>query len=311
MCFVGIDVSKDKLDIALFPDNTTWTVPNEKEAFGSLSEALSRLRPERIVLEATGGYEKCLAHHLLQNSLPVAVVNPRLTRHFAQALGKLAKTDRIDAQLLAQYAATVLPPLKPVQDNASVLLESWVKRRQHLVQMRSSESNRLSKESSDEVAKHIEKSITELSDKIKELEATIKQLIHTTDQWQSVYQRLTSVPGVGDVLATTLISQLPELGQLNHKQIAALVGVAPFNCDSGQWRGHRKIWGGRTAIRNALYMATLTARRWNPIIQDFYQRLVEQGKPYKVAMVACMRKLLVILNAIVKNQQSWVCPLPI
>jgi len=308
MCFVGIDVSKETLDIALLPDDTVWRAPNDPAGWRELSEVLSKRSPESIVLEATGGLEKPLLKALQREGLPVSLVNPRHVRHFAKALGKTAKTDRLDARFLAQFAATLKLPLTPAWDEAAEELCAWVKRRQHLVVMRTAESNRLGKEYQLSVKRHIQTSLERIEAEIKTVEALIKQLIHESQAWQQRYRQLTSVPGVGEVLATTLISQLPELGQLTHKQIAALVGVAPFNCDSGQLRGRRRIWGGRADIRAALYMAATAARQWNPSIKAFYQRLIEKGKPYKVALTACMRKLLVILNAMVKTQQTWTCP---
>lgn len=304
MCFIGIDVSKASLDIAVLPQNREWTVPNDEAGLQKLSEALSTLAPTKVVLEATGGLEKAV-HQALQ-ALPVAVVNPRCVRHFAKALGKTAKTDRLDARFLAQFAMTLEPPLTALPQSEELV--AWVKRRRHLVEWRTAETNRLRKEPAQPVAQHIQTSLVQLEKDISHIDQLIKDLIQTSPQWQQLYKRLTSVPGVGETLATTLISQLPELGQLNHKQIAAIVGVAPFNCDSGQLRGRRRIWGGRADIRCVLYMATTAARQWNPTIKAFYQRLIEKGKPYKVALTACMRKLLIILNAIAKNQQSWSCP---
>lgn len=307
-CYVGIDVSKNTLDIALYPKGTTWTVANEASSLNSLSEALSTSCPALIVLEATGGLEKALVSALLKAQLPVVVVNPRQVRDFAKATGKLAKTDRMDALLLSRFAGVLQPELRAHKSSEQEELSAWVKRRQHLVQMQTAELNRYAKEPQADVKEAIETHLQWLKAEIKTVDFTIQGLMESTPALARKAKQLQSVPGVGKVLASTLIGDLPELGKLNRRQIASLVGVAPLNSDSGQWRGQRHIWGGRASVRKVLYQATTVARQWNPVIKAFYERLMAAGKSYKVAMTACMRKLLTILNALAQAQDTCWAP---
>lgn len=302
--FVGIDVSKDKLDVALLPSDERWSVGNNEAEIPSLVERLKQLNPSLIVLEATGGLETLVAASLGTAKLPVAVVNPRQARDFAKAIGKLAKTDDIDAGVLALFAERIRPEPRPLKDQELQELTDLLTRRNQLVAMLTGEKNRLSsapKTTRNDIKEHIDW----LEKRIKESNGTLEKLIQKTPIWREKDALLQSVPGVGPVLSVSLLSGLPELGDLNRKQIATLVGVAPLNCDSGKLRGRRIIWGGRADVRSTLYMATLAATRFNPVIKAFYQRLIQAGKKPKVAITACMRKLLTILNAMIKNSTPW------
>lgn len=302
--FVGIDVSKDKLDVALLPSDERWSVGNNEAEIPSLVERLKQLNPSLIVLEATGGLETLVAASLGTAKLPVAVVNPRQARDFARAIGKLAKTDDIDAGVLALFAERIRPEPRPLKDQELQELTDLLTRRNQLVAMLTGEKNRLS--SAPKITrKDIKEHIDWLEKRIKESNGTLEKLIQKTPIWREKDALLQSVPGVGPVLSVSLLSGLPELGDLNRKQIATLVGVAPLNRDSGKLRGRRIIWGGRADVRSTLYMATLAATRFNPVIKAFYQRLIQAGKKPKVAITACMRKLLTILNAMIKNSTPW------
>lgn len=305
--FVGIDVSKERLDIAVRPSGERWNCPYTEEGLKSLKERLRAHSPARVVLEATGGLEVELVDLLAQASLPVVVTNPRAVRDFAKATGRLAKTDALDAEVLAAFAEAVQPPLRPLPDAEQRRLQALVLRRRQIVGMIVMEKNRLSQAPAvlkKSVADHIRWLERQLEGLDKELEVLIRQ----SPLWQDTYQILRSVPGVGPTLATALVAGLPELGHLGRKPIAALVGVAPFNRDSGVFRGKRCVWGGRASIRSTLFMAALVAARHNPVIRAFYRRLREAGKAAKVALTACMRKLLTILNAMVKNRTPWLPP---
>lgn len=303
-CFIGIDVSKDKLDVALLPDNQRWSLGNNETEIASLVERLRQLTPTLIVLEATGGLEILVAASLGSANLPVAVVNPRQARDFAKATGKLAKTDAIDAGMLALFAQRIRPEPRPIKDQDLQELTDLLTRRSQLVAMLTAEKNRFS--SAPKITrKDIKEHIDWLEKRIKESNGTLEKLIQKTPVWREKDALLQSVPGVGPVLSINLLSGLPELGSLNRKKIATLVGVAPLNCDSGKFRGKRIIWGGRADVRSTLYMGTLTAIRFNPVIEAFYQRLIAAGKKHKVAMTACMRKLLTILNAMIKSSALW------
>jgi len=302
--FVGIDVSKDKLDVALLPNDQRWSVGNNETDIPSLVERLKQLTPTLVVLEATGGLETLVAVSLGTAGLPVAVVNPRQARDFAKATGKIAKTDDIDAGMLALFAERIRPEPRPLKDQDLQELTDHLTRRNQLVAMLTAEKNRLSS-APKTTRKDIKEHIDWLEKRIKESNGTLEQLIRKTPIWREKDALLQSVPGVGPVLSVNLLSGLPELGSLNRKQIAALVGVAPLNCDSGKFRGRRIIWGGRASIRSTLYMGTLAAVRFNPVIEAFYQRLIADGKKPKVAITACMRKLLTILNAMIKNSTPW------
>jgi transposase len=302
--FVGIDVSKKSLDIAVRPSGQHWRLSNTAEDIATLVGQLQQLAPRLIVLEATGGYELAVTAALLAAGLPVAVVNPRQVRDFARSLGKLAKTDRIDAAVLARFAEAVRPEVRPLPDEQTHQLQGLLVRRRQLIEMLVAEKNRLPLAAS-AVQPRVAAHITWLEDELEELDGDLKERLHQSPAWREKEDLLRSVKGVGPVAAMTFLAELPELGLLNRKQIAALVGVAPYNCDSGQMHGKRAIWGGRAAVRNALYMATLSASQHNPIIQVHYQRLLAAGKQKKVALIACMRKLLTILNAMLRTRTSW------
>jgi transposase len=302
--FVGIDVAKNKLDIATNPASKTRVYSNDQTGIANLIRYLKKINPYLIVLEATGQLEALVVAALHQAEMPVAVANPRQIRDFARATGELAKTDTIDAQIIAQFAALIKPEPDPIPDNVTQQIAMLMARRRQIDKMITAERNRLSR-ASRYLNPNIQKHIDFLEDQKKQIDQDIDKLIQSSHIWQSKEKQLRNVPGIGPVVSRTLIGNLPELGQLNRKQIAALVGVAPLNRDSGLRRGKRIIWGGRSQVRHALYMAALVATRHNPIISNFYERLLEAGKCPKVALIACMRKLLTILNAIVKNNSQW------
>ncbi len=304
LVFVGIDVSKAHLDIAERPSGERWQVDNTVEGIGLLVEKLSQLDPTLIVLEATGGLEMAAAGAMAAASLSVAVINPRQARDFAKSLGRLAKTDKIDALVLARFGEAVRPEPRPMPTEQAIRLQALLVRRRQLIEMLVAEKNRLYLTHST-VQPRLREHIVWLEEELDELDQDLKEQLQQSPIWREKDDLLRSVPGVGAVTATTLLAELPELGQLNRKQIAALVGVAPFNCDSGNMRGKRAIWGGRACVRNALYMATLSASRYNPVIRAHFQHLSRQGKPPKVALVACMRKLLTILNAMLHTMKAW------
>jgi len=302
--FVGIDVAQDHLDVHVLPSGEAFASPNDPAGVATLVQRLQAARPALIVLEATGGYESLVAAELTAADLPVAVVNPRQPRELARALGILAKTDRIDARTLALFAEKAQPRCQTPRDERELRLKALVTRRRQLVTMRTAELNRRPLATA-EVRKSIDRVVKLLHRQIEELEHDIDGTIRHMPQWREKDDLLQSVPGVGPGTARTLLAALPELGTLNRRQIASLVGLAPFNRDSGQWRGQRSIWGGRGEVRAALYMASLAAVRFNPQLRAFYQRLRAAGKKAKVALTACMRKLLVILNALLRTQQKW------
>lgn len=300
---VGIDVARDRLDVAQRPGTEGWQVNNDQRGIADLVARLRALRPALVVLEATGGIELPLVGALAAAGLPVVVVNPRQVREFARATGRLAKTDAIDAQVLARFAEAVRPALRPLPDAATQQLGGLVARRRQVIEMLTAEKNRL--QTAAAVRGHIKEHILWLERSLSDLDRELGQVIHSSDIWRAQDNLLQSAPGVGPVLSTTLLAELPELGSLNRKEIAALVGVAPLNRDSGTLRGRRTVWGGRPQVRAVLYMAALVATRRNPIIRAFYQHLLAAGKPKKVALTACMRKLLTILNAMVRHHSSW------
>jgi len=302
--FVGIDVSKAQLDVAARPEGQAWAASNDEPGIKDLVRRLQDLQPALVVLEATGGWELAVTGALAAAGLPVVVVNPRQVRDLAKAMGKLAKTDRIDAQILALFAERVRPAPRPLPDAQARELEGLLTRRRQVVEMLTAEKNRLGR-SLPRVRVGVEAHITWLERELKELDEELGQTLRESPLWREQENLLRSVPGVGPVLTLTLLADLPELGRLNRKQIAALVGVAPFNRDSGILRGKRTVWGGRAGVRTALYMATLVATRFNPVIRIFYQRLCAAGKAKKVALTACMRKLLTILNAMLKHRSPW------
>lgn len=304
---IGIDVAKAVLDVAVVPDRATWQLAHEDTALATLVAQCREHAPERIILEASGGYEADVAEALATAGLPVVIVNPRQVRSYAIAIGQLAKTDRLDALLLADFGAVTRPPVRPQPPAASRDLAALVGRRRQLIASRIAEENRLA--TAPTLARpSIEHISTLLREEAARLTDEIAELIRTTPALAAQAALLESVPGVGPGLAGMLIAELPELGQLGAKPLAALVGVAPFNQDSGTRRGQRHIFGGRGAVRAMLYMPMLTAVRCNPVIQPFYDQLRARGKPFKVAIVACMRKLLVILNAMVRDGTPWQPP---
>ena len=302
--FVGIDVAKDRLDLDTCPRAEPWHTTNDAQGIAQVCQRLQALQPQLIVVEATGGYEHALAAALPSDALPVVVVNPRQVRDFARATGTLAKTDAIDAKILALFAERIRPAVRPLPEADGRALAALVARRRQLREMLQAERNRLSmahKAVQGELRAHIRF----LEKRLDKADRALKEAIEASPMWRAQEDLLRSVPGVGPVLSATLLAELPELGHLSGRQIAALVGVAPFNRDSGQYRGQRCIWGGRVSVRCALYMGTLVAVRHNPVLRRFYERLLRRGKTKKVALVACMRKLLVILNAMMKTQTHW------
>lgn len=302
--FVGIDISKDRLDIALRPTGEREAVANAEPDIAALVARLQAYHPTLIVLEATGGFELAVTAALAAARQPVVVVNPRQVRDFAKATGKLAKTDALDAAILAQFAEAVRPALRPMPEATTQALGALLTRRRQLVAMRTAESNRLGT-ALPPVRKGIRAHLAWLDRQLAQFDDDLTRAIRESPVWREKDDLLQSTPGVGPVLARTLLASLPELGTLTRQQIAALVGVAPLNRDSGTFRGTRHVWGGRAHVRAALYMSALVATRFNPVIRVFYQRLCAAGKAKKVALTACMRKLLTILNAMLKHQTPW------
>jgi transposase len=303
--FGGIDVSKDTLDVVLRPTGEYFQVPNTPEGHAHIVARLKSLPISGLVLEATGGYERACVAALLDAQLPVAIINPKRARDLAKGLGFLAKTDKIDGGTLALCAQFCDLPRAKKTPEIQAQLEALVVRRRQLVALRAMELPRLEQTVHPKTRKDIQQTITFLAKHINTIETQIAALIDSDDHWTGLAQRLRSVPGVGATTAAVLLAELPELGQLNRQEIAALAGVAPFNRDSGKHKGKRVISGGRAALRHALYMATLTATRSNDKIRAFYDRLIATGKPFKVALVACIRKLLTILNQMAKNRTKW------
>ena len=302
---IGIDVSKACLDLWVLPQGKAGRVEYTEAELLQLVRELTELQPVRIIVEATGGLETPLVSELSAAGLPVVVVNPRQVREFARATGRLAKTDRLDAQVLAQFGAVLRPTVRPLPDATQRELRALVSRRRQLVAMQTQERNRQRQASSELVVAQIDDHLALLGRQAAQLDQDIAALLQDHAPWQTQAQLLRSIPGVGPVLVATLIAQLPELGQASPKAIAALAGVAPYNRDSGQWRGKRSVWGGRRQLRAALYMATLAATRCNPTIRACYQRLLAAGKAQKIALTACMRKLLTLCNAIIKSNTPW------
>lgn len=305
LCFVGIDVSKDHWDVHLLPPGQSHRFAADEQGLAQLLSLLSTAGRSWIVIESTGGYERKLAIALHEAQHLVAIVNPVNVRNFAKGLGWLAKTDRIDAQLLARFGQLAKPRATPNCPEKQAQLEALVLCRRQLIEMRTMESNRMKLLPHKITRRNHEKVLKVLNSQIDDLDKQITQLMASDDDWKDQMRILTSVPSVGAVTGATLLAELPEIGRLNQKQITALTGLAPFNNDSGLHRGKRSIYGGRAAARTALYMATLSAVRFNPTIQKFYLRLVKAGKPKMVALVAAMRKLLIILNSLIKNSNVW------
>lgn len=309
--FIGIDVAKAELVIAARPSGERWTVANDEHGVKTLVERLTRERPELIVLEATGGYELLCVAALAAAALPVVVVNPRQVRDFARATGQLAKTDRIDAAILALFAERVRPAVRPIADAATQELDALIARRRQLLEMLQAERNRLGQvfgRGQRLVKKSLTAHITFLERELRMADTDLGTLVRESPAWRERDDLLQSVPGVGRVVALTMLADLPELGQLSRREIAKLVGVAPLSRDSGTMRGRRFVQGGRATVRAVLYMAALVATRRNAVIRAFYQRLVAAGKPKKLALVACMRKLLTMLNVIVRTKTPWRAP---
>ena len=302
--FVGIDVSKDHWDVHLLPSGQAFRLPADNAGLDRLREVLGTHGCCQVIVEASGGYEERLAAELIDAGHYVARVNPRQVRDFARGLGLLAKNDRIDARVLALFMQKVQPRRSEKKPENQAQLAELVGRRRQLVQMKTAEQNRLG-----QAQRHVRKSVSRMLDQlraeIRELDAELARLVDEDDDLSDQVARLMSVPGVGPVVSRTLAAELPEMGKLNRQEISALVGVAPFDRDSGRFRGRRTIWGGRASVRAALYMASVSARRCNPVIRAFADRLQKSGKPFKVVITACMRKLLVILNTIVRNQTVW------
>jgi transposase len=301
---VGVDVGKSKLDIVLHPLDLHFQIPNDEESILKVVHVLKKRNIERIVVEATGRHEHAFVFACDQANLPIVVVNPISIRRYAQAIGVLAKTDKIDASVIARFAATIQPEIKPIPDKQSRLIKDLLIRRSQLLEMQTMEKNRLQI-----LPKALHRSIKTL---LRSLETQIKTITKQIDEavmqvkhWRTQTEILTSVPGVGKVLAYTLLSELPELGKLNRKEIAALVGVAPMNRESGTWNGKRRIRGGRHRIRTVMFMAMLSSIQCNPVFKRFYEHLKAQGKLPKVAIIACMRKLIVVLNTMLKNETRW------
>ena len=302
--YVGIDVAKDGVNIAVGPTGHSWHTPYDEAEVPLLVAKLQDLKPAGVVMEATGGLEVPLAAALAAASLPVAVVNPRQVRDFAKSTGRLAKTDALAAQVLAHFAEPVRPEVRPLPDHDTQELNALTVRRSQLMTMLIAEKNRLGR-ATGVVSPRIQEHIDWLEMEIDDLDNELRETLLRSPVWREQDDLLRSIPGVGEQISFVLLAHLPELGALDRKQIAALVGVAPMNRDSGARRGKRSIWGGRARVRAALYMGALTASRCNPAIRDFYQRLLAAGKPKKVALTACMRKLLIIMNSIVKSGQRW------
>jgi transposase len=306
--FVGIDVAKDRLDVRLRPADEAFALSRDGAGLEALVERLMALAPTLVVLEATGGFEVVVAGALAAAGLPLVVVNPRQIRDFARATGRLAKTDRLDAEAIARFAEAVQPAPRALPSAAAQALGELVARRRQLVAMITSEGQRRRQTRDPRLQRRLEAHVAWLQKELSALETDLDDAVRATPAWRAAEDLLASVPGIGKTSARTLIAALPELGRLDRRKIAALVGVAPINRDSGTFRGRRMVMGGRASVRTALYMPTLTAIRHNPALQAFYRRLIGRGRPAKVAITACMRKLLVILNAILRDHRPWQTP---
>jgi len=302
---VGIDVAKLKLDVFIDSTSELFTIDNTPQAVAALAKKLSALAPQVIVIEHSGGYERRCAIDLMDAGLPVALVNPRQTRSFARANNRFAKTDRIDAKLLAGFGKACQLRLSEKPPENRLLLDELVTRRRQLVDFRAAEQTRLDHARAKDIQRSIASHLTSLTNMIEKLDRQIATLIEDDDDWRGKTRLLQSVTGVGPVVASTLLAEMPELGQANRQEIAALAGLAPFARESGKWKGKRSIHAGRASARKVLYMACITAIHHNPVIARFHQRLISAGKPFKVAITAAMRKLLIILNALLKTGQSW------
>lgn len=305
--FIGIDVAKAMLDVGVLPDGAAWRVANDPDGLADLVARLAALAPVLIVLEATAGFEVAVVGALAAAGLPVVVVNPRAARDFARSTGHLAKTDRLDALMLARYAAVMRPEVQPLKNEETRALEAWLTRRRQLVEILAAEKTRRAT-APVAVQSDIDDHIAWLKARLAAMEDELRVAVRRTPIWRETDALLQSVPGVGPVLSLTLLAELPELGTLDRHRIAALVGVAPLNRDSGRFRGQRRVHGGRSSVRKVLYMAALTAAQKNPALRAFYQRLIGLGKKPKVALTAVARKLLTILNAMVRDHHYWKGP---
>ena len=302
--FIGVDVSKERLDCFCRPTGTRFSFDNTPPGIAALVKWVEAQQPQLVVLEATGGLERPMVAELVVAQLPVVVVNPRQVRDFARAIGQLAKTDRIDAEVIAHFGEAVNPEARPLPDHLTQQMDALMTRRRQLVQMLAAERNHLVS-APVQVQNYVKEHIAHLEELIKKLDQDIDQMITRSPICKTKENLLRSVKGVGPVLSRTLLAELPELGRLSRQEISKLVGVAPLNNDSGKYKGKRSCWGGRASVRGPLYMATLSATRSNPVIKEFYKRLLSRGKLKKVAIVACMRKLLTILNAMIKSNKPW------
>ena len=302
--YIGMDISKAKIDVAVWGREETWEFNNENEGLQELVGWIKKLRPTLIVVEASGGLEQPVVAELYLELMPVAIVNPTRVRNFARSTGQWAKTDKLDARIIAHFAQAVRPEVRPLRTEDEEFLDGLVTRRRQVIQMLIAEKNRRSTSHS-VIQARLQRHIAWLEDELKQLDNDIEDFIQQCPEWKEKAALLHSVPGVGPVTVSTLLAELPELGTRNRKQIAALVGVAPLNKDSGKMRGKRRVFGGRASVRRTLYMATLVATRSNPIIRAFYERLLANGKEKKVALTACMRKLLVILNSMIRYRNPW------
>jgi transposase len=302
--FIGVDVSKERLDVAVAPSGESISFANSEDGIALLVDFLKPRNPELVLFEATGGWEMNAVTHLATQRLPLVVLNPRQVRDFAKATGQLAKTDTIDARILARFGQAVRPEVRPLKSEELRKLDALITRRRQIVGMITAEQNRWVS-APEWIRPDIEELIEILQKRLGAINRTLNKLIRKSPLWREKEKILRSFPGVGPVTASSLIAELPELGTLKRRQIAALVGLAPLNCDSGAYSGKRKIWGGRAALRATLYMCALTASNHNPVIRPFYQKLLRAGKPSKVALTACMRKILVILNAMIRSGSCW------
>jgi transposase len=303
--YVGVDVSKDQLDVKALPCNETRQFSNDDPGIKKLVTFVRKIDPQLIVFESTGGLEMAAVSSLIENHLPVVVVNPRQVRDFAKATGRLAKTDSIDTDTIARFARDIRPEVRPIKDEHTQLLSALNARRRQIVDMLVAEKNRLYTAPKPNM-KSIQKHIQWLERSLEDINQDIDKIIKKSPTWRENDRILQSFKGVGPVVSASLLGDLPELGTLNRKKIATLVGVAPLNCDSGRFRGRRRIKGGRANVRRKLYMAAVASLRHNPMIKDFYDRLIDAGKPPKLALTACMRKILTILNAMMKNRTYWI-----
>ena len=302
---IGIDVSKDRLDVAVHPSGEHFALARDAAGLDALVARLTPLLPRVIALEATGGYESVVAAALAAAGLAVAVVNPAQVRSFARALGRRAKTDPIDAAVIAQFAAATRPVPRPLPDEATQALADLVARRRQILAMMTAERQRLARTRPSRLRRSLERLIEALQRELSEIDAAIDEDIRNSPLWRDKEELFTSVPGVGPIIARTMIGELPELGSLDRRQIAALAGLAPWTRQSGQWKGRSFIGGGRAAVRTALFMGAITAARWNPPLKEMWERLRAAGKPRRVALVAVARRLLTILNAIARSGQPW------